>query len=250
MQDCNSIKTPLPEKLDYNALQSNEFYTDKCQKLLGSLLYLMTCTRPDISYAINVLSRFASKNNKAVWQYLWGILRYLKGTASLKLTYERNLNDECRILIGYADADHAGDKSDLRSTSGYVFKMYENCSITWSTRKQAPTATSTTVAEYIAMYEAVKEAVWLRSLSITLSLEVKTVLIWEDNKSCIAIAENPGNHGKTKHVDIKYHYTREQVEIETVELKHVRSSEQIADIFTKPLGAEKFCYFRTMLGIQ
>ena len=118
----------------------------------------MICTRPDSSCTINVLSRFVNKNNTTAWQYLNGVLRYLKGTSHLKLIYKRNLENNLEILTGYIDSDWPGDKITRISTTGYLFKLYDKCTICWNTKKQRSVADSSTAAEYMALYEAAKEA--------------------------------------------------------------------------------------------
>ena len=92
-------------------------------------MYLMVCTRPDLSFTINILSRFVNKNNRTVWQYLKGVLRYLKGTSDLKLIYKRNSENNLEILSGYVDSDWAGDKITRISNTGYLFKLYDKCTI-------------------------------------------------------------------------------------------------------------------------
>ena len=133
MNDCKTSDTPMECNVDYHSLNSDEKYDAPCQQLLGSLLYIMLCTRLDISTVVNIISRFARKNNKTVWLYLKRILRYLKGTIDLKLTYSKNKSDE--ILVGYADSDWGGDLIGRKSTSGFLFKMYNDCTICWTTRK-------------------------------------------------------------------------------------------------------------------
>lgn len=250
MLNCKSSETPLPSKLDWEKLQSEELYDKRCQSLLGSLMYLMICTRPDLSFTVNVLSRFVSKNNKQVWEYLWVVLRYLKGTIDLKLTYEKNTESNFEVLLGYVDADWANDTSCRKSTTGYVFKLYENCCVTWNTRKQNSVADSSTAAEYMALHEGTKEALWLKSLGATVNLNVKYVILYEDNLGCISIAEDPRDHKRTKHIDVKYHFVRDEVESKNVKLIYICSENQIADMFTKPLDRIKFFKFRDQLGLK
>ena len=237
MYDCKPNKTPLVEKLEFDKLDLYEYYDAPCQNLLGCLMFLMVCTRPDLSFTINLLSRFVKKNDRTVWQYLKGVLRYLKGTSDLKLVYKRNSDNNLEILTGYVDSDWAGDKITRISTTDYLFKLYDKCTIGWNTKKQRSVADSSTAAEYMALYEATKEALWLKSLAKTVNINVNNVLIYEDNTGCIAIANNPSSYKLAKHIDIKYHYSREQIEKGNIRLKHVVTEKQIADMLTKKVGA-------------
>lgn len=225
-------------------------------------MYLMICTRPDLSFAVNLLSRFVNKNNFKVWEYLKGVLRYLKGTSDLKLVYRRNHNLNCKTLIGYVDSDWAADETCRRSTTGYIFKLFENCTVTWNTKKQNSVADSSTAAEYMALHEATKEAIWLKSLSESVQIEIKDnvhfnvkcddktgIVIYEDNNGCITIAKNE-SHKLQKHIDVKFHFSREKVQDGTITLKKISSQDQTADGFTKPLEATKFVEFRERLGLE
>lgn len=250
MIDCNSVSTPLPSKLNYEALNSEEYHDAPCRSLIGCLMYIMVCTRPDLCVAINILSRYTNKHNKELWQCLKRVLRYLKGTIDLKLTYVRcNFND---ILTGYVDSDWGGnDKTDRKSTTGYLFKMYENCIVCWNTKKQASVAASSTEAEYMALFEAVREALWLKSLAASINIKIlKPIKIFEDNVSCTSIANNPVNHKRSKHIDIKYHFSREQIDKNVIKLEYVPTGEQLADTLTKPLPAPKFIELRNGLSLQ
>lgn len=251
MSECKPNKTPLTEKIDYERLNDDQKYDAPCQNLLGCLMYLMLCTRPDLSYAINLISRFVNKNNEMVWQYLKGIMRYLKGTCNLRLVYERNYGNNYELISGHVDSDWAGDKISRISTTGYVFKLFDKCIITWNTKKQRSVADSSTAAEYMALFEATKEAVWLKSLGESIKMIVsKGILLYEDNNGCIAIANNPSSHKLAKHIDIKYHYSRENVEKGNIRLKYVETEQQIADLFTKSLGPIKFLKLREKLGLK
>lgn len=248
MNDCKPVSTPIMAKLDYNSLNSDEIYNAPCRNLIGCLMYAMLCTRPDICVSLNILSRFQSKNNHELWVCLKRVLRYIKGTVNLKLTYTKN--DYNHLVVGYVDSDWGGNEIDRKSTTGYLFKLFENCTISWNSRKQKSVAASSTEAEYMALFEAVREAKWLKSLIESLDLTfTKPIAIFEDNNSCICIAKNPTDHKRTKHIDIKYHFIREQIELGNVILKYISTGDQIADAFTKPLATIKFQELRLKMGL-
>jgi hypothetical protein len=120
-------------------------------------------------------SRFQSKNNKELWQCLKRVFRYIKGTLDLKLLYKRSTYTN--VVVGYADADWGSDLSDRKSTTGYLFRVFESCTICWNNKKQNSVATSSTEAEYMAFYESVKEAMWLKSLVKTIDFEIKDPIV-------------------------------------------------------------------------
>lgn len=213
-------------------------------------MYLMLCTRPDLSIAVNILSRYSNKENKELWICLKRVLRYLKGSINIKLIYVKN--DYNNLLSGYVDSDWGGnDTTDRKSTTGYLFKLFNKCTICWNSRKQLSVAASSTEAEYMALFEAVREALWLKSLAQSINIKVtKPIIIYEDNNGCISIASNPTSHKRSKHIDIKYHFSREQVEKNVIKLEHVSTGNQLADALTKPLPVVKFQEFRTKMGLK
>lgn len=248
MTECNPINTPLPTKLDYVALNKDEFYDAPCKNLIGCLMYAMLCTRPDLCMAVNILSRYQTKNNKELWQNLKRILRYIKGSINLKLVYKRN--DFKNILYGYVDADWANDQLDRKSTTGYIFKLFDQNTICWNTKRQNSVATSSTEAEYMALYEGIKEACWLKSLLNSIKLEIlNPIIIFEDNNGCIAIANNPTDHKRSKHIDVKYHFSRDKIAQKEIMLKYISTDKQLADPFTKPLPAIQFQKLRNEFNL-
>lgn len=152
-------------------------------------------------------------------------------------------------LMGYTDSDYAGDLDDRKSTSGFVFMMASGA-VSWGSKKQSVVALSTTEAEYIAAAGCVCQCVWLRRVLEKLgSAENAETVIMCDNSSTIQLSKHPVFHGKSKHIDVRFHYLRELVNDGVVKLCYCPTEDQIADIFTKPLKLEQFLKLRRMLGV-
>jgi len=212
-------------------------------------MYIMLCTRPDLATAVNILSRYSSEKYSELWQCLKRVLRYLKGTIEMKLIFKRNAELK-NTLIGYVDSDWGGNEIDRKSTTGYLFKMFDLNLICWNTKRQNAVAASSTEAEYMALFEAVREALWLKSLISGVNIKIKNpIKIYDDNQGCISIANNPSCHKRAKHIDIKYNFAREQIESNTICLEYISTENQLADIFTKPLPAAKFLEIGHYFGI-
>ncbi|XP_048615895.1 LRR receptor-like serine/threonine-protein kinase GSO1 [Brassica napus] len=165
------------------------------------------------------------------------ILRYIKGTINFGLYY--SISDDYK-LVGYSDSDWGGDVDDRKSTSGFVFFIGETA-FTWMSKKQPIVTLSTCEAEYVAATSCVCHAIWLRNLLKELNLpQEEPTKIFVDNRSAIALAKNPVFHDRSKHIDTRYHYIRECVTKMDVQLEYVKTNDQVADIFTKPLKREDF----------
>ncbi|KAF2344864.1 Reverse transcriptase RNA-dependent DNA polymerase [Trinorchestia longiramus] len=180
------------------------------------------------------------------WTCVKRIFRYLKGTSELGILYS-NCSDKC---VGYSNADWAGGRSDRKSTSGYCFTL-SNSLITWRSVKQSCVALSTAEAEYVALDGAAQEAIWLKHLLD--DLEFKTggpMVVNEDNQSAICLTQNPKYHGRSKHIDIKFHYFRDLVRNKEIDLVYCLSNDMLVDIFTKGLSTEKFSRLRRKLGVD
>ena len=159
------------------------------------------------------------------------ILRYLKGTVYLGLSYKKCADGN---LIGYSDADWAADVDDRRSTSGNVLLLAKGA-VSWLSKKQATVALSTAEAEYVALSVATQEAIWLRRLLTDVGEFLEDPIVNnEDNQEAIAMAKNPVGHARTKHIDIRYRFVREAVQNGAIILKYVATGEMIADNLTKP----------------
>ena len=215
------------------------------REAVGALLYLALMTRPDISYAVGQVSKYCQNPNESHWNAVTQIFAYLNGTMDFGIW----LGGERTGLIGYTDADYAGDKNDYRSTSGSIF-FFHGGPVSWSSKKQTCTALSTTEAEYIAACEATKTAVWLSCLLQDFSgTDQQKVPMFCDNESAVRLAYNAEFHQRTKHVLVRYHYIRQQVAEGKIEVKYISTNDQLADIFTKALPSPKFITMRKRIGV-
>ncbi len=213
-------------------------------ELVGSLLYLSVCTRPDIAYAVGVLARFMSKPSTAHWLAAKAVVRYLAGTTDYGIVFGKE-----ESLHGFCDADYGGDIDTRRSTTGYVF-MLNGGVISWSSRLQATVAVSTAEAEYMAAAQAVKEALWLRKLMVDLDLGKATVHLFGDNQSALKLLKNPIASVRSKHIDIAYHFARERVARKEVSFDYCKTEDMTADIMTKALPETKFHKCLVLMGVM
>ena len=170
-----------------------------------------------------------------------------------KLTFEKlNSDKESKLptLIGYSNANWGNDINTQQSTMGYIFYL-SGGAISWSSKCQATVALSSTEAEYMALTQATKEAIWLRSLLAELNYtqECPTTL-FEDNQSAIALARNPVHHARSKHIDIQHHFVREKIESKEIEISYMATDEMIADALTKPLARPKFAKLINEMGLH
>lgn len=176
------------------------------------------------------------------------ILRYVKGTLDYGLVYTKEAGNN--ILTGYSDSDLAGHSEDRKSTGGMVFYLNESL-VTWVSQKQRCVALSSCEAEFMAATAAACQAIWLRNvLKEVTGEQIGHVLIYIDNKSAIDLAKNSVFHGRSKHIDIRYHFIRECIERGEVIVKHISSENQRADSLTKALLTVKFERMRSLLGIK
>ena len=216
------------------------------QAVVGSLLYLSTKTRPDIAYAVGSVARFSANPTKEHWTAVKRILRYLNGTIKLGLLYRESTSAK---IAGYTDADWAGDVGDRKSTSGYMF-LLGGAAISWKSSKQTCVALSTAEAEYVALSTAAQEAIWLQQLTSDLmNKSSQEMIIYEDNQSTICLAKNQQIHGRTKHIDIKYHFVCDLVEAGRIKVEYCASENMIADILTKGLRINRFEMLQQLAGI-
>lgn len=257
LQDCKPVDTPMDPlgKLD-NEKGDLLHDPEKYRRLVGKLNYL-TITRPDISFAVSVVSQFMGAPRIPHWQAVLQIIRYLKGAPGQGLIFRnqghlhlsRYSDPDSLKVIGYSDADWAGCPMDRRSTTGYCVFLGGNL-ISWKSKKQSVISRSSAEAEYRAMANVTGELQWVRMLLSEIGLpttEASTLCC--DNQSAIHIANNPVFHERTKHIEVDCHFVREKVRGGDVRLVHTRSEEQLADIFTKPLRRSRISYICNKLGL-
>lgn len=214
---------------------------------IGSLMYLMVCTRPDISFALGRLAQFAENPLQCHWIAVKRIFRYLKGTTSLGITYERVSGLE---LTGYCDSDWAGCRDSRKSTEGYAF-LFANAAISWRSKKQSIIALSSCEAEYISCTSASKEAIWISNILSSLNqVPPSPVPLYIDNQGCIESSKNVSINARNKHIDIRHHFIRDAVASKRIAPQHCPTADQTADIFTKALARVLFTRFCSKLGLK
>ena len=240
MKDCHSVTTPIDPNDHYVSVTEDERIADPSlyQQIIGSLMYTVIATRPDLAFTVTHLSQFNSCPSETHLKAAKRVLRYLKGTRDWQLNFPINTPF---ALEGYCDASYGNDIDTRRSFSGYLFQLGK-ATICWRSRKQRSVATSTPEAEYMALCLATKQHVWLqRALSELLTNEVPAAL-FSDNTGAIEIANKSKINDRTKHIDIQYHYVRENVLDGTVTLLHVDGKENLADICTKGVPKSRIDY--------
>jgi hypothetical protein len=287
--NCRSVSTPtsgLPLTKAQQPVESSEkdaMSKHPYREIIGSLRYLEQCTRPDISFALNRLSRYQANPGIPHWQELKHLCKYVHGTKSHGIMYDKGVYPKHRELQHdlsgplecFVDSDHAADKDTRRSCTGYIF-FSRGGPISWRSRLQHSSALSTTEAEFMAASDAGCENIWLRrllgqftELATTringmlipkdfdapkmsqkfFDTEVPTMFN-EDNIGCIQCSEDPVLHGRMKHIDIKYHKIKEFVADKSAKLIYIATHRQIADLLTKSLKRPTFVKLRDCMVID
>lgn len=248
MDDANPVSTPEDQHSNLGMMEQSKTVDGSVpyRQAVGSLMFLATVTRPDISHAVGVASRFLNCPKLAHWNAVKRIIKYIIGTQNYGIQFDKNGDTN---LYGFTDSDYASDIDTRRSTSGYVYKLC-NGPITWSSKRQPTVTLSTTEAEYVAASQATKEAIWLQKLLFDIHEEViKPTILNVDNQSSIKLIRNPEFHNRTKHIDVQYHFVRDKYEAGDIVPVYVNTREQQADIFTKPLPKRRFQELCKKLGI-
>lgn len=249
MSECSSVNTPMEsnfiaENLKYDQSESVEI-ENECRQIIGSIMYAMLGTRPDLCSSISLLSRYQNCASQNLLTSLKRVLRYIKGTLNLELVYRKNTKE---IITGFADADWGGDTLDRKSTSGFMFFVLGGL-VCWTSKKQPTVTISSTEAEYVALSLSITEACWLKNLIDELKLfpKVSKITIFEDNQSAIKLCKSNEQLKRIKHIEIKYHFVKEKVKSGLFDIVYVKTTDQLADILTKPLNNVPFKTIRKHL---
>ena len=241
LNDIVPVSTPMdPKKVlqKETKLQASDEFKSRYLSMFGSLIYLTTISRSDIAYAVSVVGRFSANPNQQHMDAVVRIYSYLKGTK----TRGMNFSSSGGYLKGFVDSDWGGCPDTSRSTTGWVFTL-AGSPISWSSQRQKTAALSTCEAEYMAATEATKEAVWLKGLINELNLPnlaVVSVPLMIDNNAALKLTKNAEFHGRTKHINIRYHFIREHVEKGNIDPQRIDTKDNVADILTKPLPRPAF----------
>ncbi|GJU03047.1 retrovirus-related pol polyprotein from transposon TNT 1-94 [Tanacetum coccineum] len=245
-ESCDPVDTPMVEKskLDEDT-EGKAVDPSHYRGMIGTLLYL-TASRPDLQFSICMCARYQARLTKKHLLVVKRIFRYLRGTVNRGLWY---LKDSSIVLIAFADADHAGCQETRHSTSGRIQFLGDRL-VNWLSKRQKSAVISSTKAEYIAISDCCAQVLWMRSQLTDYSLGFNKILMYYDNKSAIALCCNNVQHSMSKHIDIRFHFIKENVENGVIKLYFVNTKFQLADIFTKALCWEIIEFLSDKLGMK
>ncbi|KAI3655721.1 hypothetical protein MP638_001418, partial [Amoeboaphelidium occidentale] len=273
ISDMPPTFTPMQSSF-HTQRQSNTSGESQYSEAIGSLIYAMLGTRPDIAFAVGYLCRFTAKPTEEHWKAVKRVIGYLLTTKDVSLSYGPSDKEASYYLTGYSDADFANDPIARKSTTGFVI-MYYNGAVSWGSKRQHRVARSTTEAEYIALSSTAAEALWLQNILTELgeahmsnvkvackesvqgsdqpsskNTNNKSVTVYGDNTASIQLAKNPKFHNRTKHFEIDFHWIREQVKLGKISLSYLSTNDMLADALTKPLGKIKLDKFMNAIGLH
>ena len=253
MENCASAPTPMtkvPLKKAPKGYKCEKPLLKAYQSLVGELMHLMVQTRPDLAQSVSTLAQFMSNPTEEHWTAANRVLRYLQGTMYIGICYSRTLG--VWSMSVWTDSSWGEDPDDSRSTNGYVVLMGGGPAA-WRSTKQQSVALSSTEAEYMGQTMAATQVMWTRGLLKELQIEgtipKDATVIYADNQGAIKLAQNPIFQRRSKHIAVRYHYTRDLIEQNEIDLEYKNTKEMIADGLTKPLGDIAFKRFVNLLGL-
>ncbi len=255
MADCRPVSTPTDPNQKLIKVDVPEVDEKVYQSALGSLMYVMLGTRPDLAFSVGALSKHTACPGKDHWTALMQVYKYLRGMTNCALVFDGSAScPDGGALVGYVDADWASDVNDCRSVTGDTF-LLSNAAISWQSKKQASVAQSSTEVEYVALAAATKEALWLRTFLSELFNTTydapggSGTLLLIDNQSAMALAKNSTFHDRTKHIAVRHHFIHDEIEEGRIRAEYIPTGEQVADVLTKPLASVKHELFCSGLGL-
>jgi hypothetical protein len=251
LQDAKPLSSPL--SMDINTLEEakGESPTDApYRELLGCLMYISVCTRPDLSFSVSTLARYSEGATDKHWKALKGVARYLKGTLHFRLPLGGNRPSDGLKIVAYSDADYASRATERKSVTGFM--IFVNGGIVyWKSQRQKNITLSTAESEYVALCACIREAESYRNLLEAAGFVItKPTLVYEDNQATIAISSGTKSMSKLRHVDVSFHYVKEKVEDQSVVLQYCPTTEMLADCLTKDLGKNKIQTLTKLMGLH
>jgi histone deacetylase 1/2 len=249
MSDCKPVSSPLATSEKLSAFEGTPLGPNdstKYRSVVGALQYL-TLTRPDIAFPVNKVCQFLHAPTTVHWAAVKRILRYLKldTRIGLKISKSRSM-----LISAFSDSDWASSFDDRRSTGGFAVYLGSNL-ISWSARKQATVSRSSTEAEYKAVANATAEVMWIQTLMKEIGLKCpSTARLWCDNIGAKYLSANPVFHARTKHIEVDYHFVRERVASNLLQIDYIPSGDQVADGFTKALTVKQLEKLKTNLNLS
>jgi hypothetical protein len=261
MTDCNPAKTPMAtaprlsaeDPVDNTTLlqQTINGETVSYPMVVGSIQYVVQGTRPDLAYLAGVLGRYSADPKACHWDAAKRGLRYLKYTRDLVLTFDGSDISGDMDFYGFSDSDWSGDIDTSRSTSGYAF-ISSRGALGWSSKRQAMVAQSSTESEYIGLSNAGMHLAWLRTFFAEVGHEQRgPTELFCDNQAAIILCKDPQFRARTKHIQRKYHFVRDDIVAKgEAVVRYVSTHDMVADILTKPLSREKHWKFAKAMGLR
>nr|GFA26809.1 uncharacterized mitochondrial protein AtMg00810-like [Tanacetum cinerariifolium] len=245
-ESCDPVDTSMVEKSKLDKDREGKAVDPLHYRgMIGTLLYLIA-SRPDLQFPICMCAQYQARPTEKHVYKVKRIFRYLRRTVNRGLWYSK---DSSVALTAFADADHAGCQDTCRSTYGSVQFLGERL-ISWLSKRQKSAAISSKKAEYIALSGCCAQILWMRSQLSNYGLGFNKIPMYCDNKSAITLCCNNVQHSRSKHIDIRYQYIKEQVENGVIELYFVNTEYQLADLFTKALGRDIIEFLTTKLGMR
>ncbi|CAN0125336.1 unnamed protein product [Heterosigma akashiwo] len=233
-----AVRTPMDHTADLATtpgFKSSLPDSNRYRSMVGSLAWVANWTRPELAFTVHKLQRYQSNPEPKHFEAAQRVFRYLKGTQSEQLRLGGNL-----VLRAYTDADFCQDRIKGKSVTGYVIMLWDS-PIVWASKLQTAVSTSTVEAEYLSLRSGLKDIMWLRHLLVDLGCpQAEPTPVVEDNSACIEWARDMVVSRKNRHFHVSYHLAKEQVNLGTIQMHYAKTSDQLADIFTKALNAEVF----------